>query len=398
LEREAEPAWREALARYELEAEAATAVEKTWRQQVAKAKEQNCTLPDRPADAKTPKKPPCPRVVVMDSSTEELQRLLADNARGLLHVRDELAGWLGSFDRYGGNGADRAFYLEAWNGDAYVCDRVRFEGVPVRIEHVSLGMIGGLVPDRLRDTLTDADDGLPGRFIFVWPEPVPIRALCDRGENDAAERRTMLNKAATLLHTLEMGENDRCQPTPKALRLDEEALALFDEQRQKAMRQARSATGLAAGWHGKNPGRLLRLALIFEFLAWAASTEGTVEPRCISADAVARAGRFIDYAGRMFERVSAGLAVTRAQADAAQIARDILATAKSAPPPAHLEPINERRLYQRAGFSWARDDDRRRQALAILTEAGWIRRHQADGHGRPRGDWEVNPGIANVKP
>jgi len=54
----------------------------------------------------------------MGTSTEALQRLLADNPRGLLHVRDELAGWLGSFDRYGGNGADRSFYLECWNGGA----------------------------------------------------------------------------------------------------------------------------------------------------------------------------------------------------------------------------------------------------------------------------------------
>ena len=54
-----------------------------------------------------PNEPPRPRVITMDSSIDELQRLLADNPRGLLHVRDELAGWLGSFDRYGGSGADR---------------------------------------------------------------------------------------------------------------------------------------------------------------------------------------------------------------------------------------------------------------------------------------------------
>ena len=61
--------------------------------------------------------PPRPRVITMDTSTEALQRLLADNPRGLLHVRDELAGWL-ELDRYGGNGADLSFYLECWNGGA----------------------------------------------------------------------------------------------------------------------------------------------------------------------------------------------------------------------------------------------------------------------------------------
>jgi hypothetical protein len=42
--------------------------------------------------------------------TDDL-RMLAEAPRGLLYLRDELAGWLGSFDRYNGNGADRAFFF-----------------------------------------------------------------------------------------------------------------------------------------------------------------------------------------------------------------------------------------------------------------------------------------------
>jgi hypothetical protein len=80
----------------------------------------------------------------MDSSTEALQKLMASNPRGLIQVRDELAGWLGGFDRYGGSGADRGFYLECWNGGAYVCDRVKFDEVPLRIEHASLPIVGGM--------------------------------------------------------------------------------------------------------------------------------------------------------------------------------------------------------------------------------------------------------------
>src|SRR5262245_23791009 len=126
LERDAEPAWREALAQHERDAEAARAVDKTWREEVrAATKEADAAPPDRPASAEEPAPPPRPRMMAMDTSTEELQRLLAENPRGLLYVRDELAGWLGGFDRYGGHGADRAVYLEAWNGGAYVCDRVR---------------------------------------------------------------------------------------------------------------------------------------------------------------------------------------------------------------------------------------------------------------------------------
>lgn len=69
----------------------------------------------------------------MDTTTEALPRLLAEHPRGLLYKRDEPAGWLGNHDRYGGHGGDRAFFLEAWDGGAYVADRVKNHGAPVRI-------------------------------------------------------------------------------------------------------------------------------------------------------------------------------------------------------------------------------------------------------------------------
>jgi hypothetical protein len=398
LERSAEPAWSEALASYERDAEAARAVDKTWRESVRAAANDGKAPPDRPAGADDPVRPPLPRIITMDTSTEELQRLLAENPRGLLHVRDELAGWLGAFDRYGGNGTDRAFYLECWNGDSYVCDRVRYHDAPVRIEHAALPIIGGMVPDRLREALADADDGLPERFIFVWPDPAPIAPLCERGDTDAAERRNVLHTAAGRLRALKMGADDRGHLAPRALRLDGDALALFDEQRQETMRRARAASGLAAGWHGKNPGRILRLALTFELLACAARNDGTPEPASVSADAVARAGGYIDYAGAMLERVIGGLAIGRAEADAAQIARHVLTIAKGAPPHARLKPLNERELYQKRGFVWAREEKRRAEAFAVLRNAGWLKSPQADRHGRPRGDWQVNPRIVEASP
>jgi hypothetical protein len=202
-----------------------------------------------------------------------------------------------------------------------------------------------------------------------------------------------MHRASERLYELKMGADDHGAPAPRALPLAADAFMLFDEQRQEAMRRARESSGLAAGWYGKNPGRLLRLALVFELLAWAAHDDGAGEPTSVSADAVVRAGGFIDYATEMFERVIAGLAITRAQADASQVARHVLEIARRAPPCARLKPLNERTLYQRHGFAWARDAKRRAEAFAVLQDAGWLRSVQPDGHGRPRGDWQVNPRI-----
>jgi hypothetical protein len=257
----------------------------------------------------------------------------------------------------------------------------------------SLAIIGGMVPDRLREALAEADDGLAARFFYVWPEPRPIAPLKKCGDTEAAQRREKLAMTARKLQ----GSDNNGLPAPRALRLDVNAVDLFDEQRQEVMRLARAASGLAAGWHGKNPGRILRLALVYELLDWAARGDEPREPTSVAADAVVRAGGYIDYAAAMLERVTGGLAVGRAEADAAQVARHVLAIAQGAPPHARLKPLNERSLYQTRGFTWARGSKRRTEAFTTLEGASWVRPFLAHGYARPRGDWEVNPLIVEAK-
>jgi hypothetical protein len=386
IEREAEPVWETARAEHAVLAEGAHAIEQQWRDEVRQAAKTGEPLPDRPPGADAPPEPPRPRVLAMDATTDELQHMLSEQPRGLLYTRDELAGWLGNHDRYGGHGGDRAFFLEAWNGGSYVADRVKYRGRPVRIARVALAILGGMQPDRLRETLAGADDGLAERLGYIWPEPVPIRPLANETDATALARRDRLTAAARRLSGLAMDGDASGEPAPRMLRLDRDALLLFDELRREAMERARSSRGLAAGWHGKTPGRALRLSLVYELLAWVGG-DGA-EPRTVSADAVARAGGYLDYLATMLDRVTTGLAIGRAEADAAIIARHILATRSAA--------LNERELYQRPGWSWLRDAERRATALHTLADAGWIRTAARPGAGRPRGDWQVSPQVAEA--
>jgi hypothetical protein len=382
IEREAEPSWEAACAQHAALVEGARAIEEGWRQSVREALKLGAAPPDRPPGADAPPEPPMPRLLAMDTTTQELQHLLAGQPRGLLYVRDELAGWLGDHDRYGGHGADRAFYLEAWDGGPYVVDRVKHRGQPVRIERASLAILGGIQPDRLREVLEGPDDGLAARFLWLWPEPVPIAPL-NNTDVGASRRRHFLLSAARRLHALAMDGDPAGKLAPRVLWLDSDGLALFDELRREVMMRARSSRGLAAGWHGKTPGRALRLALVYEFLGWVG--DNAAEPDVVSADAMARVGGFQDYAARMLDRITAGLAISQAEADAAVIARHILAT--------HACAINERILYQRPGWAWLRVRERRAEALRALADAGWLRPAPQTGHGRPRGQWEVSPRL-----
>ena len=60
-----------------------------------------------------------------DATVEAVAPILEANPRGVLLARDELAGWIRSFDRYAGGkgGGDAAHWLSMHNGEAVVVDR-----------------------------------------------------------------------------------------------------------------------------------------------------------------------------------------------------------------------------------------------------------------------------------
>ena len=72
-----------------------------------------------------PDKPIADRCWCDDSTVESLVLLLKNQWRGLLMAKDELAGWLTSFDRYsaGSKGGDVARWLEMHGGRPIVIDR-----------------------------------------------------------------------------------------------------------------------------------------------------------------------------------------------------------------------------------------------------------------------------------
>lgn len=115
------------------------------------------------------------RFQTQDGTTEKIGELLIENPRGLLVNRDELIGWFRSLDRDGREG-DRAFYLEAWNGNrSFTYDRIG-RGT-LDIPALCVSVFGAMTPGPLSDYVYQAnrggigDDGLLQRFqVFVWPD------------------------------------------------------------------------------------------------------------------------------------------------------------------------------------------------------------------------------------
>jgi hypothetical protein len=122
-----------------------------------------------------PEAPTLRRYKTNDSTIEKLGELLRENPAGLLVLRDELVGLIATWEREGREG-ERAFFLEAWNGNQSF-DTDRIGRGHVSIPNVCLSIFGGIQPDKLTVYLEQAahalaNDGMLQRFqVLVYPDP-----------------------------------------------------------------------------------------------------------------------------------------------------------------------------------------------------------------------------------
>jgi hypothetical protein len=367
---------------------AASEHRKRWQQDVAAAVKGGWDTPAQPEAAVEPLAPERRRLVTNDATTEAVAKLETANPRGLLLAKDELAGWMGSMDRYANaKGGDRPFYLEAWNGSDRVVDRAG-KDEPLYIPHLSVAIVGGIQPDRLRSLLLSGDDdGLSARFLYFYPEQAPIDWPEFLGGNGAA--------LAALERLLQLPMDDaNGKPVPRPVPLYMMGRFDLDAWRSELRRMEVGSEGLFKSWLGKVAGTTLRVAAILEFLRWCGERPNDPEPDEIGIGALRDAITFMrDYAIPMARRCFGDALVSQEERDAAVVARWI---AKRDPATAI---INARELRRMPDGPPIRDPGRLEAALSALAEAGWLRAAPAragEAKGRLRKDWAVNPKLCGT--
>ena len=329
------------------------------------------------AKPEAPQKPVQPRAIVTDVTVEKLAHLLSDHPEGLVLVRDELAGWIGNFNKYGKGDGDVAFYLECKDGKPYTVDRVK-DGTDnsLRVPSCALSIIGTIQPDRLAPLIERANDGFVPRFLFAWPEPQrwsgpPKEAAMNFSSlhADAFKRLFML--------TCPKGES-------RNVSLDTEAKAEFSAFFGRNEDKTFKADGLFASFLAKGQGTVLRLALLLELLGWAASRKD--EPSTITAASVCAAVQlFEDYFTPMALKTFGEANLPQAHRGARSAARYIRDK--------QVCEFSKRQMYN----DWqivrtAADAD---AVLVELQRAGWTMpvETQTQQRGRPSEKWIVNPAV-----
>ena len=146
---------------------------------------------------------PCPaerRYKVNDASIEKIIELLQNNApRGLMYHRDELIALFRKMDKPG-HEQDRAFLIEAWNGNGSHTDDRIGRGT-TRAENLCLSMLGTIQPGRLvaylQDALSDdGNDGFSQRLqLAVYPDSPPFEYVDEWPDKEAKNRVYRIVKA-----------------------------------------------------------------------------------------------------------------------------------------------------------------------------------------------------------
>ena len=360
------------------ELERARAERAEWQESVKKATKDGLDTPAMPTFAVEPEQPQRRRMVVKDVTPEAMASILSGNPAGTLHYRDELSGWLASFDRYAPGG--RQFWLEAYGGRSFVIDRKGQDG-PLTIPFTGVSVAGGIQPDKMIPLITGADDGLVARFLVSWPEPRPFsrpKRCGDSARLEAIYRR---------LDELDWAENEVGDKVARILTLSPAAADIFDEWAKGNETGIDDAGSLFKNFCGKLKGVVLRLSLVVELLKWA--DNGGAEPREVSAQTVGLAADFVDlYCKPMALRVYGDAAMSQSERNAAVVARYIRGL--------RLQKFNARSLRRGAGYPGPKKPDELDAALAHLVEGDWIlpvAERDGDTPGRKAHNYIVNPKV-----
>lgn len=228
-----------------------------------------------------PEPPPCERFIVSDTTVEALAPILLANPRGVLLARDELAGWIGSFDRYAGKGkagADAANWLGMFSADSIIVDRKT--GVPrtVYVPQAAVCVVGGIQPGILHRALGSEhrESGLAARLLLAYP---PRRAKTWTEAEIDPRAETDLARVVDRLYDLHPAADEDGELRPSLVRLTPDAKAAWTAYYNAHGAEQADLTGdLAAAW-SKLEEYAARLALVLHFVRWA-----TTDPTLASAD------------------------------------------------------------------------------------------------------------------
>lgn len=193
-----------------------------------------------------------------ESTLEGIAKMLgaeASSTPGFCIVRDELAGWVLSFDAYRAKGGDRQTFLSLWAGAAFKSDRAGRD--TVYVPHPAVSVCGGIQPEMLPAlaTETGSKDGFTERILFAYPDTAPMRWTEDYVSEAT---RGALTEAFRQLR----------KAPGSVVRLSPDAKRAYVFWVNENAEEQEHTSGVIRGYYAKLPNQCARLALILHCLTY----------------------------------------------------------------------------------------------------------------------------------
>ncbi len=363
---------------------------KKWKEQrqAALAAEPPREPPPMPIEAIDPGNFIEPRLYATDPTIERLAALLRARPRGMLLIRDELAGLFANMGRYS-RGSDRPFWLEAWNGGRHIVERVSGSIV---VEQLLVGIVGSFQPDKLARAFAGDEDGMYARFLFAWPRAPDYRPLI----NGVSEVEPELQNALMALIHLP-SENVENVFAPQAVWLSHPAIAKFEEFRQMVDKKKRGLDDHERQWFAKGESTVLRLAGTLAYMAWAIalgapSSSGidgitsSLEPKTIDEQFLTAAIRlwhefFWPHARAALRQIG----LNDRHKNARRVLQWVKVNGKS-------EEVSREEI-RREALGQKPDADETQRLLDVLAKAGWVKKTTTKTAGRAIHRWHFHPRL-----
>jgi hypothetical protein len=361
---------------------------------VAESKASTGNLEDIREEIEEIEEPDVPRemrYMTNDATIEKIAEILRDKPDGILYYRDELMGWLRSLDK-AGREADRAFYLEAWNGNgSFSVDRIGRGSL--HVPAVCVSVLGGIQPGPLTTYVTDAleeaekADGLLQRFqVLVYPD-LRGYAPVDRWPDLEAKNRAynvFKNLASFDAEAFGAVADDGEVPY---VRFDHEAQEVFDGWRAEFEPRFRGGEYPAAveSHFMKYRSLFASLALIFEAVEFADAGKASAG-KAVRKTSALRAAAWCEYLESHATRVYSPTF------DVATVAAKTLLDRIETGDVDHGATVRDIYNHQWSGLATREEAT---AAIEVLEERGWARRAtvKPKGGGRPSEVIHVHPEL-----
>ena len=374
---------------HETKRERAKALRDAWKKQLNdiasegvvdlnKYRKETKAEPAMPQEAEDPGPFVAPQLHVSNATIERLGQILQVQPQGALLLSDELASLFLNMSRYSG-GQDNEFWLESWNGGPYTVERMSRPAIV--IDHLLIGVVGGMQPDKLARSFKGDADGMSAKFLYCWPPEPTYQPLA----NDVAEIEPEIVNATTRLVDL-AGPPGSEEFAAKSIPLSAQAVERFEQFRQLVHAGKHALDGREREWWGKMPAHVLRLTGTLCFLDWAFA--GGQEPTAVEERYMKSAMRLVkSYFWPHARACLRQIGLSDRHKEARRILRWIRA---------HRKSEFSREEVRRDALSRSLNAEETQELLRFLVRAGWLRETvhpSGQKGGKPARRWQVNQSL-----